>query len=97
MLVEAIRKLKLQQDANFMSKQTYEEFIDDPFGEKRRMRRAAKLDDQIKNEIYENKVRFKKTKDLAVEIGLDAGEGHFGRRNEFQDDRRFQALFNRQK
>ena len=45
--------------------------------------------------MYENKVKLKKTKELALEIGLDAEQAHFGRRNEFQDDRRFQALFNR--
>ena len=54
LIIEAIRKLKMQQDANFMNKQTYEEFIDDPFGEKRRMQRAERLDEETKNSLFDN-------------------------------------------
>ena len=45
LIIEATRKLKIQQEPNFLNKQTYEEFVDDPFGEKRRMQRAGVLDE----------------------------------------------------
>lgn len=95
LIIEAIKKLKVQQDSNFLNRQTYEEFIDDPFGEKRRMQRAGVLDEETKNQMFVNQVKLKKTKELAESIGLDANAGLFGRKKEFESDERFQALFKR--
>ena len=43
--------------------------------------------------MYINQVNLKKAKDLAKDMGLDAKEGLFGKNAEFQNDKRFQALF----
>ena len=59
------------------------------------MKKAGVLDNKTKNELFTNQLKLKKTKEFATEIGLDANEGHFGRHKEFENDKRFQELFDK--
>ena len=81
---------------------TLDEFAKDPLGEKQRLANIANLNNELKGEIYENRLSKYRAKVHAEDTGLDQKEKMVasvvgGRntltQNPFNTDERFKQLF----
>ena len=72
MVLSGMMQLRLKEDPGHFNKQTYEEYQADPFGEKKRLEEAQKLDLSTKLEWLKEQFSKRRTSRFVEEMGLSA-------------------------
>lgn len=83
-----MRELRNRENKGTKKEQTYEEFLADPLGEKKRIIEAQKTDEKTMMEGLNEKFKIHRTKQLVNEMQYEAKK-----EKRVIGDKRFQKLF----
>lgn len=70
-VIDSVRKWTDQRDG-LGKRQTLDEFVNDPLGEKKKHQNISALNDALKNELYEHKLSKVRAREFSSDIGVNA-------------------------